>query len=212
MSALVFVHLQAAVFHPWIQFAPLNTGSLHRSDRAAGSETQLVLCVSHTYCWQISTTFLPSKCKHINSVKTRGKVNLVECHKTELGILEVPFLLKKTETTLTHHSGCPSPPPGGTAISHGQLCQMPKRCRMKRMDVFSPHYWNEVIHQCHYSGFICVLACTQVVLGPLQLVKVGSPNSCMIYFLLQAEPSLKNCIYPSVIICQSDEKLSKMLT
>lgn len=105
-----------------------------------------------------------------------------------------------------------SPLPGGTAMSHGQLCQMLKRCRMKRMDVSSPHYQNEVIHQCHCGGFICVLACTQVALWLLRLVKVGSLNSCMTYFLLQAEPSLKNHIYTSVNICQPDKKLSKMLT
>lgn len=42
---------------------------------------------------------------------------------------------------------------------------------MKRMDVFSLHCQKEVIHQCHYSGFICVLACIQAVLGLLQLAK-----------------------------------------
>lgn len=62
---------------------------------------------------------------------------------------------------------------------------------MKRMDVFSPHYQNEVIHQCHYSGFICVLACIQVVLGLLQSAKVRSLHSCKTYFLLQAEPPFR---------------------
>lgn len=83
---------------------------------------------------------------------------------------------------------------------------------MKRMDVFSPHYQNEVIHQCHYSGFICVLACIQVVLGLLQSAKVRSLHSCKTYFLLQAEPPFREVYLYFCEYRQPDKKLSKMLT
>ena len=83
---------------------------------------------------------------------------------------------------------------------------------MKRLDVFFLHCQNEVIHQCHYSGFICALACIQAVLGLLQLAKADSLNSCKIFFLPQAEHSFTELyfIYTFVNIYQLDRKLSKM--
>lgn len=123
------------------------------------------------------------------------------------------FLLKKTKAILTHHFGCLPPFPGATAVSHGQQCQMLKRCSMKGMDVLSPLCQNEVIHQCYYSGFVCVLACIQTVLGLLQLAKTDSLNSCKTYNTCcrQTIPSNNSIfIYTFVDNCQPDKKLSKM--
>ena len=72
---------------------------------------------------------------------------------------------------------------------------------MKRMDLFSLHCQNCVIHQCHYSGFISVLACIQAVLGLLQLAKADSLNSCKTYFLPQAEHSFKE-LYFYLYFCE----------
>lgn len=86
---------------------------------------------------------------------------------------------------------------------------------MKRMDVFPLHCQTKVIRQCHYSGFICALACIQAVLGLLQFTKTDSFNSCKTYISChkQSIPSENSIfIYTSVNICQPDKKLSKMFT
>lgn len=70
------------------------------------------------------------------------------------------------------------------------------------MDVFSLHCQNEVIHQCHYSGFICVLACIQATLGLFQLAKANSLNSCKTYSLLQAEHAFKE-LYFYLCFCEA---------
>lgn len=71
---------------------------------------------------------------------------------------------------------------------------------MKGMDVFSLHCQKEVIHQCHYSGFICVLACIQAVLGLLQLAKWTPLALLRCIFLATGKAFLQRTVFLSMLL------------